>query len=100
MDPLGVAFENYDAIGRWRTVETRKDAEWKEYLDATKGRASRRIRIHGSPRTEPANEGTGTADRKLVDELRVIRLPNRRTPRPTPGKAIALCTRTPHFTTP
>ncbi len=25
MDPLGVAFENYDAIGRWRTVETIKD---------------------------------------------------------------------------
>jgi hypothetical protein len=25
MDPLGVAFENYDAIGRWRTVESIKD---------------------------------------------------------------------------
>jgi mono/diheme cytochrome c family protein len=25
MDPLGVAFENFDAIGRWRTVETIKD---------------------------------------------------------------------------
>ena len=25
IDPLGVAFENYDAIGRWRTVETVKD---------------------------------------------------------------------------
>jgi hypothetical protein len=25
MDPLGVAFDNYDAIGRWRTVESVKD---------------------------------------------------------------------------
>jgi len=25
MDPLGVAFDNYDAIGRWRTVETMKE---------------------------------------------------------------------------
>lgn len=25
IDPLGVAFDNYDAIGRWRTVETVKD---------------------------------------------------------------------------
>ncbi len=25
IDPLGMAFENYDAIGRWRTVETIKD---------------------------------------------------------------------------
>jgi hypothetical protein len=26
IDPLGLAFDNYDAIGRWRTVETAKDA--------------------------------------------------------------------------
>lgn len=25
IDPLGIAFDNYDAIGRWRTVETIKD---------------------------------------------------------------------------
>jgi len=25
LDPLGVAFDNYDAIGRWRTVETVRD---------------------------------------------------------------------------
>lgn len=25
IDPLGVAFDNYDAIGRWRTVETVRD---------------------------------------------------------------------------
>lgn len=25
IDPLGIAFDNYDAIGRWRTVETVKD---------------------------------------------------------------------------
>lgn len=25
IDPLGVAFDNYDAIGRWRTVETLKE---------------------------------------------------------------------------
>jgi hypothetical protein len=25
IDPLGMAFDNYDAIGRWRTVETIKD---------------------------------------------------------------------------
>ena len=25
IDPLGIAFDNYDAIGRWRTVETMKD---------------------------------------------------------------------------
>jgi len=25
IDPLGIAFDNYDAIGRWRTVETLKD---------------------------------------------------------------------------
>ena len=25
IDPLGLAFDNYDAIGRWRTVETMKD---------------------------------------------------------------------------
>ena len=25
IDPLGIAFDNYDAIGRWRTIETVKD---------------------------------------------------------------------------
>ncbi len=25
IDPLGIAFDNYDAIGRWRTVETMKE---------------------------------------------------------------------------
>ena len=25
IDPLGLAFDNYDAIGRWRTVETVRD---------------------------------------------------------------------------
>lgn len=25
IDPLGIAFDNYDAIGRWRTIETIKD---------------------------------------------------------------------------
>ena len=25
IDPLGLAFENYDAIGRWRTEEAQKD---------------------------------------------------------------------------
>ena len=25
IDPLGIAFDNYDAIGRWRTVETAKE---------------------------------------------------------------------------
>src|SRR5262249_42020771 len=25
IDPLGIAFDNYDAIGRWRTVETLKE---------------------------------------------------------------------------
>ncbi|MDB6140581.1 MAG: hypothetical protein JWO94_3653 [Verrucomicrobiaceae bacterium] len=36
IDPLGIAFDNYDAIGRWRTVETIKDGTGADpKLDAT-----------------------------------------------------------------
>ena len=36
IDPLGVAFDNYDAIGRWRTVETVKDGTGEDpKLDAS-----------------------------------------------------------------
>lgn len=36
IDPLGIAFDNYDAIGRWRTVETVKDGTGEDpKLDAS-----------------------------------------------------------------
>ena len=49
MDPVGFALENFDAVGRWRTVEEGRP------VDAT-GRPSRRqpVRGRGRPRTGPA----------------------------------------------
>ncbi|HEY5312495.1 MAG TPA: DUF1592 domain-containing protein, partial [Pirellulales bacterium] len=38
IDPLGLAFDNYDAIGRWRTVETVRDG------------------VGGDPRLDPSGE--------------------------------------------
>lgn len=36
IDPIGIAFDNYDAIGRWRTVETLKDGTGADpMLDAS-----------------------------------------------------------------
>src|SRR5439155_19911119 len=59
IDPLGLAFDNYDAIGRWRTVETVRDG------------------IGTDPKLDPSGElpdsrkfaGANALKRLLLDDL-------------------------------
>ena len=54
IDPLGIAFDNYDAIGRWRTVETIKDG------------------IGADPKLDPS--GTLSDGRKFADSVELKKI--------------------------
>ena len=45
IDPLGLAFDNYDAIGHWRTEEAVRDGSGRESEDRCQRRVARRPQI-------------------------------------------------------
>ena len=57
IDPLGLAFDNYDAIGRWRTEEVVQRRRRRQSQSGCQRRAARRPEVRGRRRVQEAAAG-------------------------------------------